>query len=512
MQDKILRYQEIEKRGLLGQLPQEKQDIWEEYKRRHPELNVQKGLTPEQQEQVKQIGIKGGWLNEDGSVKGKWVESDFVRKPVAVMQGISNASLNPVGYIARAAGMDTKPLIPKDKTERALERGAGQAYDFAMLGTLGSGAGSAGLLGKGMSIPSKISRGLLIQAPISAAAAGFGGGFTSGYVNPSNPYADLALNIVGGMAGNATLAGLKNAKSVLFKNKMQQVKNPQQEFAKALTRRDNVTDMKRGVQAGDEALREKANEFVLKMDEKIASHGKADPKFNKTIELPRMTKASIKYDKYMAKNGNKLLSEEDWLNFYKENPVAVDLLNEARAVNPSAFKGVPQGSIKEADYLKAMLRDAKGNAQKYGVPKADAAARAENSIKNLMETKAKGFRAINKEWASAHRAQELVEKRILQNARRIAEVEPQAFWSGLSSPISAAGAAGYFVDPSIAAIAGAGLLGKSALRAGRRSIGRAVSQGKTPLLRTIGEGFTKTGKDTTIKSILFSDKLRKGEQ
>lgn len=58
--DKIARYQEIERRGLLDQLPPEKQAIWAEYKRRQqtetPQLNL---LTEEQKAKPKESYMDG---------------------------------------------------------------------------------------------------------------------------------------------------------------------------------------------------------------------------------------------------------------------------------------------------------------------------------------------------------------------------------------------------------------------------------------------------------------------
>ena len=48
MNEKIARYQEIERRGLLDKLSTEKRAMWEEYKSRHPELSNKAGLTSEQ--------------------------------------------------------------------------------------------------------------------------------------------------------------------------------------------------------------------------------------------------------------------------------------------------------------------------------------------------------------------------------------------------------------------------------------------------------------------------------
>ena len=73
MNEKIARYQEIERRGLLDKLSTEKRAMWEEYKSRHPELSNKAGLTSEQYQdamkKAKELNKQLGVINEDGSVK-----------------------------------------------------------------------------------------------------------------------------------------------------------------------------------------------------------------------------------------------------------------------------------------------------------------------------------------------------------------------------------------------------------------------------------------------------------
>ena len=117
--NKIARYEEIERRGLLDRLSPEKQEAWAEYKRRQTaDVKPQLSLTDEQKAQ-----IEANNKAYEEKYAEPFIESDIVRKPVALAQGISNASLNPFGYLARSAGIDTKPLEAKDAAERALEKG-----------------------------------------------------------------------------------------------------------------------------------------------------------------------------------------------------------------------------------------------------------------------------------------------------------------------------------------------------------------------------------------------------
>lgn len=187
--NKIARYEEIERRGLLDRLPPEKQEAWAEYKRRQqPKLE----LSDEQKAQIEA---------NNKAYKEKYaepfIESDIVRKPAALAQGISNASLNPFGYLARSAGIDTKPLEAKDAAERALEKGGEYGYDAAALATIGNIAKGAGYLGKGNTVTSKVAQEVLAPEVLMATGAGVGGGLVEGVTNPSTAFGSAVANIIG---------------------------------------------------------------------------------------------------------------------------------------------------------------------------------------------------------------------------------------------------------------------------------------------------------------------------
>lgn len=187
--NKIARYEEIERRGLLDKLPLEKQEAWAEYKRRQqPKLE----LSDEQKAQIE----ANNKAYEEKYAK-PFIESDIVRKPVALAQGVSNASLNPFGYIARSAGIDTKPLEAKDAVERALEKGGEYGYDAAALATVGNLAKGAGYLGKGNTVASKVAQEVLAPEVLMATGAGVGGGLVEGVTNPSTAFGSAVANIIG---------------------------------------------------------------------------------------------------------------------------------------------------------------------------------------------------------------------------------------------------------------------------------------------------------------------------
>ena len=187
--NKIARYEEIERRGLLDRLPPEKQEAWAEYKRRQqPKLN----LSDEQKAQ-----IEANNKAYEEKYAEPFIESDIVRKPAALAQGISNASLNPFGYLARSAGIDTKPLEAKDAAERALEKGGEYGYDAAALATIGNIAKGAGYLGKGNTVASKVAQEVLAPEVLMATSAGVGGGLVEGITNPSTAFGSAVANIIG---------------------------------------------------------------------------------------------------------------------------------------------------------------------------------------------------------------------------------------------------------------------------------------------------------------------------
>ncbi len=178
-------------------------------------------ISPETEEKVKEMGIKGGWLNDDGSVKGSWVNSDWIRKPAALMQGNLNAALNPIGFMAKGLNYsfgNGKWELPESlngfkaetDVERALQGGAETATNLYGAYALGTGAANAGLLGSGASLPSKIATGVL--NPENAAKFAYMGGqgrALADYVNPESNLARFGLEVFGASPVQITKAGLK---------------------------------------------------------------------------------------------------------------------------------------------------------------------------------------------------------------------------------------------------------------------------------------------------------------
>lgn len=144
-----------------------------------------------------------------------------ITRPVArfglsAIQGISNAGLNPAGYVARAAGIDTKPLEAQTAGERATELAGQYGFDSAaIVPTLGLAAGSIPKI-------APYAQALTEGGVPLALATSTGGAIAEGITNPTNDFerflanmggAGLAGSVIGGLRRTATnvAGGLKEA-------------------------------------------------------------------------------------------------------------------------------------------------------------------------------------------------------------------------------------------------------------------------------------------------------------
>lgn len=131
-----------------------------------------------------------------------WTQNPLVRAAAALGQGISNASLNPAGYVARKIGIDTKPLQPENAGERALEKAGEYGFDAAVLSPVGNYLNALGWLGKGERLASKVARAVLAPGK-GAVTAAVSGGALEGAADPESTAGKIAANVVGGMLGGA---------------------------------------------------------------------------------------------------------------------------------------------------------------------------------------------------------------------------------------------------------------------------------------------------------------------
>lgn len=150
---------------------------------------------------------------------GDKVSEFLVTNPIARqvgfgLQGISNAGLNPAGYVARAAGIDTKPLEAQTAGERATELAGQYGFDAAaIVPTLGLAASSAPAVAPYVAP--------LVEGGVPLALTGStGSALLTGIIDPENPYARMATDILGGGLG----AGLTRPKFTAPKQDVKTVK------------------------------------------------------------------------------------------------------------------------------------------------------------------------------------------------------------------------------------------------------------------------------------------------
>lgn len=144
-----------------------------------------------------------------------WVDKNPVaRLGVAAMQGIANAGLNPAGYVARAAGIDTQPFEAQTAGERVAELAGQYGYDAAaIVPTLGLAASAAPAVAPYVAP--------LVEGGVPLALTGStGSALLTGMIDPENPYARMATDILGGGLG----AGLTRPKFTAPKQDVKTVK------------------------------------------------------------------------------------------------------------------------------------------------------------------------------------------------------------------------------------------------------------------------------------------------
>lgn len=120
-------------------------------------------------------------------------------------QGIANAGLNPAGYVARAAGIDTKPLEAQTAGERATELAGQYGFDAAaIVPTLGLAASSVPAIAPYVAP--------LVEGGVPLALTGStGSALATGIINPKSTIGKMATDILGGGAAGLTAARpLKN--------------------------------------------------------------------------------------------------------------------------------------------------------------------------------------------------------------------------------------------------------------------------------------------------------------
>lgn len=288
-------------------------------------------------------------------------------------------------------------------------------------------------------------------------------------------------------------------------------------FVEALADKDKSKILKNAVMSGEEGLAENARVLQDALARRKA--GMYDDELENLIKIPELRSAETRYATFLNEKGDSVLPKNKVNDYYTNNPVAVGLIEEARQINPQAFNGVRKGSLKEFDILKQELRNSRSASDTIGKPRQDALKRAETNLKTLMDESFKGFRDVNTNLAKAKTNQDIFEGKLQKGLTSVGGATTSPFWSGISSPLAAAGAIGSFVSPTSLLATGGGLAGKALLRIARRNAGRDIANGVirtpanvSPLLssilggKAVDEGFDYNRKQ---KQILF-DLLNEG--
>ncbi|MEE6207235.1 MAG: hypothetical protein VZR95_04185 [Alphaproteobacteria bacterium] len=255
--------------------------------------------------------------------------------------------------------------------------------------------------------------------------------------------------------------------------------NEKRSFVEALADETKRRKMRNAVLAGADDLSERAQ--ILSDALEHRKNGWHNTSLENLIKTPELAAAEKNYGAFMAKNGNKKLSAEKVNDFYEQHPVAQNMIDEMRELDPRAFDGVERGSLKEFDMLKQALRYDAGKNITVGASKKKAFKRAEDDLKTLMDDEFAGFREVNKEYATAETTQDIFESRLSKGLTSVggSTAVTSPFWSGFTSPAVAAGlTAGYF-NPTAAVVTAGALGGKAAMRSARRNLGREIANGVT---------------------------------
>lgn len=344
----VARLKEIERRGLLGRLSADKQARWAEYKRRHPEEFAPLKMTPELRRKAEILaqGLRPQKTFGDKAADLA-VNTPLGRSLGFAAQGVANAELNPFGYAARAAGVDTNPLEAQTAGERAIEKASKYGFDMATAAVGGNLAAEAGYLGAGKNALSIGARALLAPNVYLATAGAGGGGAVEGALNPQGELGKLGANLLGGaVVSNNPLALLTSGN--LTKNLRGGLENVVK----------NPTALKilhKGLNYGDEALAEdllnKAIPAVRNLNQKTGDTIRGN--LTKRVDIPKaVSNAKERYSDFMKQHAS-----DEIMDFTPSK-------EQLKAIKPeSRYNPNKKLSREEAD---ALLRD-RAALQKMGI-------------------------------------------------------------------------------------------------------------------------------------------------
>lgn len=135
---------------------------------------------------------------------GAKIARPIARGGLLAMQGVANAGLNPAGYVARAAGVDTAPVKPENWVERGIERSGEYGYDAAGIYAGLKGAQTAA---EASSIAPSLGKNILNVLTEggmpTALATSTGSAMLRGYINPRNEFEGWLTDLAGAGIGGA---------------------------------------------------------------------------------------------------------------------------------------------------------------------------------------------------------------------------------------------------------------------------------------------------------------------
>lgn len=325
-----------------------------------------------------------------------FIESDWVRKPTAFIQGIANASSNPAGAIARAYGMDMTPLQPKDAVERGLEKAGKYGYDAAALAATGNIAKGAGYLGSGNSVASNVAQTVLAPEVAGATAAAAGGGMLEGFLNPSTAFGKALANIVGSMVPSSIGgAAAKNVQAI--KGGLENV----------LDNNKGVRSVSKGIRIDDGVATKVYNETPAvknTLNERV--YNALDDATGARVDIQKkLDVAGSNYGQYMDMEGFKPINSQP-LNPQNWTSWQTKLWNKAVAEADEMTK-MPRGTIAHTNEIKKYIGAeyakelAKPSSNKVG-----ALRQLKNEIDGIL-ARDSGIKKLDERYAAAKRVEEM---------------------------------------------------------------------------------------------------------
>lgn len=337
------------------------------------------GLTSQlnlSEEQKAEIQARNEAYAQRQEEKRPWVDKNpIARLGVAAMQGIANAGLNPAGYVARAAGIDTQPFEAQTAGERVAELAGQYGFDAAaIVPTLGLAAGSVPAAAPYVAP--------LVEGGVPLALTGStGSALLTGIIDPENPYARMATDILGGGLG----AGLTRPKFTAPKQDVKAVKELTKSIGEDALNRDIAEAERTGrnllevggdevMQAAQQARQQspEARKIITDtlessiaeqptrtrgvINEALGTKGK-----NATIaQVMENAKAEAQPIYKELENIGDLATDSQLANAIKNNDVLADTISRVKRAN-SSLKNLPDTDFKVVNEARKALSQASMN-------------------------------------------------------------------------------------------------------------------------------------------------------